>query len=329
MKHEGKIVLTLILMFIAAQFIGLAVIDATVQQEVQIIEGVEENITVSDVPFDLGPQDIKEEETGDYFKAILIAFVVAIFIFFLLSKLKTSLIIQAWFTIVVFLTVMFAVYGLLKFAIGQDFTLLNEPFKLTFYWALSLLAAIPLTFFKTIRKNIVVHNITELLIYPGLAAIFVPILRPWSIVLLLIIISVYDMWAVWKSKFMIKLAKYQIQNLKLFTGFFIPYMQEADKKKFEKIRKIRPKSKALRMLKKKKIKISLALLGGGDVAFPLLFAGVLLKFGGGLSPAIWVIAGATAGLLWLFIYSKKGKFYPAMPFITIGSLIGWGISFLL
>jgi len=40
-----------------------------------------------------------------------------------------------------------------------------------------------------------------------------------------------------------------------------------------------------------------------------------------------VIAGAFLGLLSLFLFSEKKKFYPAMPFITagifLGMIIGW------
>jgi FtsH-binding integral membrane protein len=46
-------------------------------------------------------------------------------------------------------------------------------------------------------------------------------------------------------------------------------------------------------------------------------------------PALIVIAGAAVALLALFAYSKKGKFYPAMPFITAGLLIGIAIAYLI
>jgi hypothetical protein len=76
------------------------------------------------------------------------------------------------------------------------------------------------------------------------------------------------------------------------------------------------------------IKVNIAILGGGDVIFPIITAGVILKTWG-LIPALLVIAGATAGLTYLFMKSEKKKFYPAMPFITAGMFIAIILSSIL
>ena len=75
-------------------------------------------------------------------------------------------------------------------------------------WMAFLLSLI-LAYLKIVKPNTYVHNITELFMYAGLAIIFVPILNKTSVIILLILISVYDMYAVWKSKHMIKLANFQ------------------------------------------------------------------------------------------------------------------------
>ena len=80
-------------------------------------------------------------------------------------------------------------------------------------------------------------------------------------------------------------------------------------------------------LKKKKIKINIAILGGGDVIFPIISAGVMLKTLG-IWPAIFVILGAALGLSYLLFFSEKKKFYPAMPFITAGIFLGMLVSIL-
>ena len=49
----------------------------------------------------------------------------------------------------------------------------------------------------------------------------------------------------------------------------------------------------------------------------------------GLASAIFVILGATLGLAYLFFAAEKKKFYPAMPFITAGILVGILASYLL
>jgi presenilin-like A22 family membrane protease len=165
-------------------------------------------------------------------------------------------------------------------------------------------------------------GLQNLLTIPALASFF----KIWPILALLIIISIYDMWAVWKSKLMVRLAKFQIENVKIFTGFLVPYMPKKEALKLraaQKIKTQRSKVKALR-----KIKISLAMLGGGDVAFPLIFAGVIYR-SAGLIPALMIVAGSTIALMLLFMYSKKGRFYPAMPFITAGCIVAWLLSLLI
>lgn len=106
------------------------------------------------------------------------------------------------------------------------------------------------------------------------------------------------------------MAKFQMNELKIFGGFFVPYMTKQVREKIAKL-------KASKSKKGKGIKVNLAILGGGDVVFPIITAGVFLKFYG-LIPALFVIIGATLALLFLFALSEKKKFYPAMPFISSG-----------
>lgn len=310
MKHEVRIVALLLAMFVVTQLIGLVVIDSYTEKNV-MIEG--KNVTIGQkLPEFVQPPEMSPMEA---IIQILVAFALAIGLFLLLTKFRAETLITVWFTFVVFTTLTISLNGLLYKAL--------PPLSIDFIW-IAVILALPLAFYKIFKRNLIVHNMTELMIYPGLAAIFVPLLRPWSIILLLFVISLYDMWAVWKSTFMVNLAKYQIKNLKIFTGFFVPYISQKERDKLKKVTAVKARTvKAMAGGAKDGIKVSLALLGGGDVAFPLIFAGVMLRFGGGLIPALLIILGSTLGLLGLFMYSKKGKFYPAMPFITAGALVGW------
>lgn len=128
------------------------------------------------------------------------------------------------------------------------------------------------------------------------------------------------MYAVWHAKFMQKMAKYQINQLKIFSGFFVPYLSPKDKIALEKAKKLK--------LKNMKIKVNVAILGGGDVIFPIILAGVVLNTFSLIS-AIIISLGATVALGVLFYYSEKGKFYPAMPFISAGCFIALGIVYLI
>ena len=305
MKHNTKITAILISMFLVTQLIGLVVINVYLPKQTSVLNqttGNYDNVTVKNtLPYGMEPPEV---EPGISFSSILISFVIAIVLILFLTRIKAALFLRLWFFIVVII------------AVGITFNALFLNF--TIYSALvSFILAIPLAFYKVFKRNLWIHNATELMIYPGIATIFVLLLNIPFIIILLILISIYDMWAVWKSKIMVKMAKFQINELKFFAGFFVPYMDK-------KTRMLLKKNKGK---KGKKIKVNLAILGGGDVVFPIITAGIFFKILG-LVPALFVILGATAGLLYLFMKSEKKKFYPAMPFITVGMFIGMILSYL-
>ncbi len=296
-------------MFLVTQMIGLYVSNAYKPETIRIIdEKTGETIEkkVHNLPYGMEPPaDIKPASAVT---SIIISFCIAVVIMLILMRFKAENFLKLWFTIVVILGI----------AIALNAFLIRLPdAKL-----ISLIIALPLGIMKIFKRNIFIHNGTELLIYPGIASVLIPILSIWSVVILLIVISLYDMYAVWHSGFMQKMAKYQIQKLKIFSGFFVPYMKKEDRIKLQQAKTMEAKQKKL-----KKIKVHLAILGGGDVVFPILLAGVVLRTLG-LWQAIIISLGATMALAYLFYRSEKGKFYPAMPFISVGCLIALGIAYL-
>ncbi len=308
MKHNLKITILLLAMFLVTQFIGLYVVNN--YSKLKFIDGKIQNVTAPELPFGLETPEIqKESDYRDFFYAIIFAFVVAISLLFLLSKFNMAFILKLWFFIVVIIAL----------------TITFNSFIPTFNYKIFLVLAITisLAYYKIYQKNFLIHNFTELLIYPGIAAVFVPILNLFWIIILLILISIYDMWAVWHSGIMQKMAKYQINKLNIFSGFFVPYLSRSQRIKFEAMKNL-PKSK----IKNQKIKANVAILGGGDVIFPIITAGVVLKTFG-LLPALFVIFGATLGLAYLFFAAEKKKFYPAMPFISAGIFLGMILSYLI
>lgn len=160
----------------------------------------------------------------------------------------------------------------------------------------ALIIAICLFLLRITSDDDYFHNITELMIYGGITIVILPMLSAFSAIILLIIISIYDFIAVNLSKHMIVLAKTQFE-LNIFTG-------------------IKLKSGDYN-----------AILGGGDIAFPLILAGVMLR-DYSLLPAILVIYGALLGLSVLIMIGRDNKFYPAMPFLTGGCLLGLSINYL-
>ncbi len=205
-------------------------------------------------------------------------------------------------------------------SLGIAFNAFIYPFS-KYSSIIALIIALPLAFYKTFKRNFLVHNLTELLIYPGIAAVFVPLLGIFSLVIILLLISIYDLWAVWHSGIMQKMAKYQINEVKIFAGFFVPYL---DKKQKALVQKLKQKNQISKL---KNIKVNTAILGGGDVVFPIIASGVVLR-AWGLIPALAVTLCASISLVLLFIFAKKKKFYPAMPFITAGIFAGMILGYL-
>jgi len=309
MKPTLKITLIILSMFIVTQLIGLYVVNF--YSPIKVVDGKQVQVEAPSLPLGLETPEVRTNwEFTQILISIIISFVIAILIIFFLTKFKVTLIMRIWFLIVVTmaLTVVFR-------------TLI--PLKYSTFIALGI--AVPLAIIKIFKRNFFVHNFTELFIYPGIAAIFVPILNIWTVFIFLVLISIYDLWAVWKSGIMQKMAKFNINELKIFPGFFIPSFSKNQKMEIEKFKKM-PKLKT----KGKKMKVNIAILGGGDIFFPLVAAGVLLKTFGFVS-SLFVVAGAVIGLGYLLLIGEKKKFYPAMPFITAGIfamlLIFWLLKF--
>jgi presenilin-like A22 family membrane protease len=195
----------------------------------------------------------------------------------------------------------------------------------------AIVLAIIFAVWRIFKNNVYVQNLTELFVYGGLAAIFVPIFSLFSVSILLVVISIYDMYAVWKSKHMITLAKAQTKA-KVFAGLMIPYsLKKVKIAKSGKKKSVGVKGRVSKVAGKVSSKVSkkvsgvrTAILGGGDLGFPLIFAGVVLKEMG-LAASLVIPFFAMAGLGYLFYIANEKKYYPAMPFIAIGCFAGLGV----
>jgi len=313
MKHNLKITIILMVMFIITQIIGIFIIGAYQSEEVKL-------------PYGMEPPKTETPSLLTGLTSMIFAFAIAIILFFILTRINAETLIRLWFFTVVII------------ALAITFNIIIFKLNLPYNSILALALAIPLSYLKIFKRNLIVHNLTEFLIYPGIGVVFVLFLMNFlgnsvvlGIIILLLLISLYDIWAVWHSEFMQKMAKYQINNLKFFTGFFVPY---AGKKQRLKIKEIKEQyanksDEALeKQFKKARIKISLAILGGGDIIFPIITAGIFYKTLG-LASALIISTSATLALLFLFILARKGKFYPAMPFLTIGMYLGMMVSWLI
>lgn len=288
MKHSLKITIVLLITFLLAQFLGIGIIYNYIDFE----RSIEEEKTVF-MELPIGERPPMAEETS--FLPIIIAILIGTGIMLLLIKYKLQFVWKTWFLFAVVLSLFIAFTPF----IGK---------------IVAFLVGLALGLWKVFRPNFWVQNLTELFIYGGLAAIFVPLLNLFSVSILMIIIAAYDAYAVWKSKHMITLAKSQTKS-KTFAGLLIPY-------KIGKSTKSKGKKKSI------PVKVRTAILGGGDIGFPLIFAGVLLKELG-LWQSLLIPFFAALGLGFLLWKGNEKRFYPAMPFIGAGCFLGLGIVILI
>ena len=276
-------------MFLVSQFIGLFVINTYSTGRI--------------LPYGMQPTVPATGQSGLF--SILFSLIFAILIILLITKYKPKYVMKTWFFLVSVLALAITFNSILP--------------QIKYASLIAVIIALPLGIYKVYKRNLIIHNFTEILIYPGIAAIFVPLLNFLGVIILLGIISIYDMWAVWKSKIILKMADYEMKELNILGGFMVPYLTKRQKTKLKKMSK--------EEIKKKGLKVKAGILGGGDVAFSMITAGVVLKTFGPI-PAIITIAGALLGLGLLLTFSDKKKPYPAMPFISAGIVFAFLINWL-
>ncbi len=300
MKHSSKVTFILVAAFFISQVVGLFIVNQYIDHEALKETG---EVKFSELPYDVERPPVEESSSFWY---IFVAILIGTALLLLIIKFRKIGIWKAWYFMSVFVTLTVALVAFLQQTIAVILALIGG-------------------YFKIFKPGVWLHNLTELLIYGGLAAIFVPIMNVFSAIMLLLLISVYDMYAVWKSKHMVKLAKFTTES-KVFAGLSIPYNKSSGK-----IQKVPSKKLGV-----KKSKIRNAILGGGDIGFPLLFAGVVMKelmihnsVLIGFLKALIIPVFTSIALYGLFVKGDKNKFYPAMPFLTLGCLIGYGIVVLI
>jgi len=107
-----------------------------------------------------------------------------------------------------------------------------------------------------------------------------------TISLFLVLVAVYDMFSVWKSKHMIMLVKAQ-EQADMYTGYYLP------------------------------MKKGHVFLGGGDIAFPMLFTSVMFHEFGWVAALVPFFTSASVFLL----FKTKQKYFPAMLVLSIACLL--------
>jgi len=295
MKHSLKTTSILVLLFLLSQIVGLIIV-----QQYQLPAGLAGSTgEFKELPPLFGYQSERPEGTGtSAVVTIVLSILVGTVLILLLVKYNKIGIWKVWY--------FFAVMFLLNIALGAFLSPLIA----------NALAAI-LALLKVRKPSTIVHNVTELLVYSGVVVILITMLDIGAAAVLLIVISIYDAYAVWQSRHMVSMAKFQTQS-GVFAGLAIPTKHQKD-------------AAPLHVQHHHPAKMSgasdVAILGGGDIGFPLLFEGAVLK-SYGMGPALVVACMATVALALLLTYAQPKKFYPAMPFLSAGVFVEFGLVLL-
>lgn len=314
MKHSWQVSAVLLCIFLAAQVIGLFVVHSYVDaaaSEAATNEAGRPVVIYQDLPYGFERPDIAPGISYIFIGAAVILGTLLLLLIIKFGKLSLW---KVWYFLAITIALVVSLASFLPKAAAA-------------------VISIAVSFFRVFRPNVLAHNIAELFIYGGIAAIFVPIMNVSSASILLVMIAVYDFIAVFYLKHMITLAKFQTSN-RIFAGLFVP-KQLSVKSAFSPIAAASTETAESKLPQSQRLvkesysdSGSYAIVGGGDVAFPLLFAGTLLPVFGFYKTLI-IPAFAAAALLLLLAIGKKGKFYPAMPFIAAGCFVGYGVALIL
>jgi len=188
---------------------------------------------------------------------------------------------------------------------------------------LPLAAAYPLAIIAGVAwlfwARVWLHDLLLLITLSGAGSVFGFLFSPWTFMIFMLIIAVYDVVAV-RFGFMVWMVDKLSESASL-PAFVFP----------KKIRDWRVNLKNVRVgdLKKEESdRREYSILGGGDIGFPLMLT-VSVFFKTDLGSAMLVGVFALIGLMSAFLIQSfwlRGKAMPALPPIALFALIGFLIA---
>lgn len=180
--------------------------------------------------------------------------------------------------------------------------------------------------------KVIIHNIIMVIAITGVAINFGLGLDSFDAVMLLVIISVYDFWAVYVTGHMVKMFKSTV-SVGMVFAMIVPDRFSNLLKNVEEVEKGREKISLDPSLQKRETEFapnSFIYLGGGDLAFPLVL-GISAAAQYGITSSIFILIGVVVGLLVLnmiFSAQKIKKPMPALPILAFFSILGFIASFI-
>jgi len=175
-----------------------------------------------------------------------------------------------------------------------------------------LLVLIIILLLWLIYKNVLIHDAIIIMSTSAIAVIFGLNIYPSTAVIILILLAVYDFWAVYKTKHMVRMFR-GLAEAKVHLALIIPQTFQG---LFQKIKNVSPTTEFM-------------FLGTGDIVIPAILVVSALKISA-LSSLITGL-GAILGFILLyaiFVTQEKREPMPGLPPIILGTLLGYLISFL-
>lgn len=285
MRHLTKSTLTILLLFFISQLIGLVIVTQFIDHEKTALAG----------------KAIFKEYPLDLLVFALIAVLTIVVPFIYGAKTINVWKLYFFFAVLLCLTIAFGLF-------------INEYIALLLAAVLSVLAVY--------KQDILIHNITEIIVPGGIVVIFIPLLEFLNIFNVpvfagfLIVISLIDIAFVFRKESGKKFARFLFKS-EMIAAAVAPHKKEKN-------------------VKAAVLKGGSSFIGLGDFVSPLFFTSVVMKelvlreafLTAFLKTLIIPLLGAVA-LSVLALKSDKYMYYPAMPFISIGCFVGYGIIWLI
>jgi presenilin-like A22 family membrane protease len=162
------------------------------------------------------------------------------------------------------------------------------------------------------------HNLLMVISLASIGTVFGVLFAPWTAISFMLVVSVYDILAVRFGYMMWMIRRLSISDI--LPAFIIP----------KAISRWNLDLRGVKLFEDKSEK-EFSLLGGGDVGFPLLLI-VSVFFAYGFARSLVVAGCALLGLAaayWVQRKILKGKPTPALPPISVLSIVGFLIAYLL
>jgi len=231
--------------------------------------------------------------------------------------------------ILIYFFVVVAILGIILFTIPLSAlkTVFKIIFGFLFGWSAfvvsiiwlpliaSIAIAVIISSFWFLNPRVWLHSVVMMVAMVALGEVFGRFISPWTAMILLIILAVYDFLAV-RFGYMLWMAQ-KLSESSTLPAFIIPY-------RFSGWNSSLKESDVTGIIEEKSGERKYSILGGGDIGFPILLVSSVY-FAHGFNDAIIVAVFSLVGLISVYgIQARflKGKAIPALPPIAVLSLIG-------